>query len=185
MIQENIILNRKKKIFLIVLAIIVAIVLLGVILKPFYCSFARERWKRDAIKQISELVADKKMLDAKIADIEKARGKNSDSLSWWFNDRIILLKSGEWLVYASCDSHESPVLKDHFIAKASDGKWYYTSVHFCKGMLSLMQDFDGQPKDLPLFIKVYRLTVFDGRSSDCLKETSFLPDLSPLEAQTQ
>ena len=94
---------------------------------------------------------------------------------------MILMRSGEWLVYKShCNKAPPHNVMDIFLAKGSDGKWYYTTCHFCLGMLALrmMQEEldDERPSDLAFFAKRYHLREFDGRSDECLKETKTFPD---------
>ena len=81
----------------------------------------------------------------------------------------MLVKNGDWIIYASRCHKQDPRVYDIFIGRASDGKWYYSSYHFCIGMFVLA--FDGQPCDLPAFIKQYHLREFDGESDDALQKT--------------
>jgi hypothetical protein len=59
---------------------------------------------------------------------------------------------------------------DIFIAKGSDGKWYYTDFHFCVRMMVL----NDQPASLAEFKHRYFLAEFDG-VSDAALERSWIP----------
>ena len=92
----------------------------------------------------------------------------------WLSDKIILTGSGEWLVYRShCSKARPHNVKDIFLAKGSDGKWYYSTFHFCVGMVVLRGE--PQPPDLKMFVHEYNLREFDGQSDECLKETKSWP----------
>jgi len=176
----------RKKGCLIVFAATVAFLALAITSFFAYCHIARERWKDQAIAEIAAFTENKVQLASEISTLEKARGasaaSNGNDLSGtgWLSNRMILMKNGEWLAYTSCNAHESPLVRDHFIAKGSDGKWYYTSNHFCKGMLCLLQDIETPPTNLSFFIRAYHLKAFDGKSGECLNETCFSPDYTVL-----
>lgn len=94
----------------------------------------------------------------------------------WLTDKIILTGSGEWLVYMShCSKAKPHNVKDIFLAKGSDGKWYYSTFHFCVGMVGLRGEQETRPPDLKMFVHEYNLHEFDGKSDECLKETKTWP----------
>jgi hypothetical protein len=94
----------------------------------------------------------------------------------WLTDKMILMRSGEWLIYKShCPKEKPRLVKDIFLAKGSDGKWYYSTFHFCVGMVWLRGEQETQPPDLAMFVHEYNLRQFDGRSDECLKETGTFP----------
>jgi len=92
----------------------------------------------------------------------------SDDASW-LSERIIVTRKGEWLAYANSCQKQDGRIPDIFLARGSDGHWYYSTYHFCVGMVVLrMED---QPEDLAAFTKTYFLRTFDGQSDDCLQKT--------------
>lgn len=89
---------------------------------------------------------------------------------------MILMQSGEWLVYKShCNKRPPHYVSDIFLAKGSNGKWFYSTYHFCVGMLVLRMDQDIQPPSLDYFVTEYDLREFDGKSDECLKATRAWP----------
>ena len=100
-------------------------------------------------------------------------GAASLGLPWLSND-LILCADGSWLAYRAECYKRDPKVRDIFIAKASDGKWYYSDYHFCIDMVVL--DPDGQPESLERFRSQYRLREFDGRSDDALRSTRDLEE---------
>lgn len=61
------------------------------------------------------------------------------------------------------------VRKDIFIGHGSDGKWYYSTFHFCVEKCVLQME--PQPDSLAQLVNGYWLVPFDGKSDDCLKIT--------------
>lgn len=87
----------------------------------------------------------------------------------WMNDRVILCADGGWLIYRSQCHKQDPRIHDIFIARASDGRWYYSTFHFCIGAITLRAD--DQPASLQGFIAKYSLVEFDSRSDEALRRT--------------
>lgn len=112
-------------------------------------------------------------------EIEVLTKRTNDSrviAEGWLTDKLILMQSGEWLVYRShCSKAKPHWVKDIFVARGSDGKWYYSTFHFCVGMCALLMDQETQPPNLAMFVHEYNLREFDGRSDECLKETKTWP----------
>ncbi len=137
---------------------------------------ARRQWKEAAIPQIANWADDQIWRAQEIGALTN-RGSDKHVLAeGWLTERMILMVSGEWLVYRSHCSKEAPhVVKDIFLAKQSDGKWYYSTFHFCVGMVALMGEQETQPPTLAMFVHEYNLREFDGQSDECLKETKSWP----------
>ena len=87
----------------------------------------------------------------------------------WMGNGILLLKSGEWIVFRNSCQKEDWRLQDMFIGKASDGNWYYSTYHFCKQMVVL--SFMGQPEDLESFGERCSVRQFDGSDETELVKT--------------
>ncbi len=87
----------------------------------------------------------------------------------WFSEHFIRFKSGEWMVCCSGCSKHDPKAADFWVGKGSDGKWYFSSFHFCVGMIVLMGD--GSPDSLASFVNDYYVHEFGGNPEDALKKT--------------
>jgi hypothetical protein len=87
----------------------------------------------------------------------------------WMDAKAIFNEDGSWLAYRSRCHKQDPKVYDLFIAKASDGRWYYSTYHFCIDAIVL--DMNGRPSSLEDFRKDYSLVEFDGRSDEALKPT--------------
>ena len=151
---------------------------------PRYLAHARQSWKESALPEIRLLADDPRLVAQEIQMLRTVDSPRENIIAApWLSDRMILMGSGEWLVYKSHCSKEPPrQLTDIFLAKGSNGKWYYSTCHFCMGMVVLtMVQHGNPPRDLATFAKVYHLQEFDGSSDECLKATT-LPGLGPDEA---
>ncbi len=137
---------------------------------------ARRHWKKEAIPLIANWADDQGWRAQEIGVLTNRRSDQRVLAEGWLTDRMILMASGEWLVYRSHCSKEAPhLVKDIFLAKGSDGKWYYSTFHFCVGMVALLGEQETQPPNLAMFVHEYNLRQFDGRSDECLKETKSWP----------
>lgn len=150
--------------------------------------YTRHNWKEEAIPKISRLASDKVWISNEINFINGTdAGRGQLMLAkGWLSDNMVLMKNGEWIVYQSHCAKEPPHnVSDICIAKGSNDKWYYTTCHFCIGMIALIglqestveeEGQDERPIDLASFISRYQFKEFDGKSDECLKKTKTFPD---------
>ena len=137
---------------------------------------ARWNWKNGAIPTIAKLAEDRAWREKEIKLVATETNDQRVIASGWLTDNLILMENGEWLVYKSHCSKEKPhAVRDIFLAKGSDGNWYYSTFHFCVGMVGLRLEQETQPTSLAAFAHEYNLRQFDGRSDECLKETATWP----------
>jgi hypothetical protein len=140
---------------------------------------ARKAWKENAIPEITKYADDTAWVDKEVQRCSAQTQNNTPQVIQlnWLTDRMILMKSGEWLVFKShCNKRPPHEVRDIFLAKGSDGKWYYSTFHFCVGMCALLMTHGYEkPVDLAYFIKYCNLVEFDGRSDECLEETYPFP----------
>lgn len=140
---------------------------------------ARKAWKEKAIPEITRRSGDREWVTNEIALLlSQDAGENGRVIAQgWLTDCMILMGNGEWLIYKShCNKFPPHEVKDIFLAIGSDGKWYYSSCHFCVGMVALLMMQREQPPNLAFFAKRYYLYEFDGKSDECLKATKTFPD---------
>jgi hypothetical protein len=132
-------------------------------------SRARRNWARKSIAEIAARVAEPAWPTNEFSRLKPQRTGESSEEASWISDHIILTRKGEWLAYASVCRKEDGRIHDIFLARGSDGRWYYSTYHFCVRMIGLR--IDDQPEDLAGFARTYYLRTFDGRPDDCLKKT--------------
>jgi hypothetical protein len=171
---------KKIKFWLLSFAIWAALIAGAAVFLAHYPDRARRDWKNAALPEINQLANDPKWISTELKLLATTNSHNEHVIvEGWLTDHLILMTDGEWLVYKSHCSKESPhLVRDIFLAKASNGKWYYSTCHFCVGMCVLIMEQDTPPVDLSSFVRRYRLEEFDGVSDKCLQPTQFMPDLN-------
>ena len=132
---------------------------------------SRKEWKTNAIAEISRKVADTNWLAAEQGTLKGKAAKSPLNSECWLSGHLISMANGDWIVYSSKCSKEDRRIHDIFIGRASDGKWYYSTFHFCIGMLVLKMEPEQRPESLAKFVEAHFLRQFDGQSDDCLRKT--------------
>jgi hypothetical protein len=127
----------------------------------------RRAWKDRAVERIARLSEDAYWIEAQV----HAGSAQSPGLAWLRED-IIVMADGRWMVYQATGHKEDRRIDDIFIGRASDGKWYYSTYHFCVDMMALPRgDGEMPPPDLDAFINEFNLVEFDGKSDAALEKT--------------
>lgn len=122
---------------------------------PYHTTERRE-WKDQAVIAIGN-------------DLKDPAHPEKRDAAEWLTKSMIICDDGSWLAYRSQCHKENPKIHDIFIAKASDGRWYYSDFHFCIGAVVL--EMRGQPESLERFKTDYHLAEFDGVSDAALAPT--------------
>jgi len=121
-------------------------------------------WRAAAIREIAQWTSEPAWLSRERARLNPPSGERS-----WMSKHLILFQNGDWVAYSSICHKEDSRYNDFWVGRASDGKWYYTTFHFCVGMMVLWS-FD-QPKDLPSFLSEYSVREFNGDPHEKLAQT--------------
>lgn len=130
---------------------------------------ARVNWKNNAIAEIKQRVQIADFVARHKTRIESAIADRGNPEGAWFTDKLLVMKNGEWMAYAGHCQKRDPKIKDIFIGRGSDGKWYFSTYHFCINLTTLT--IEPQPASLREFIDTYFVREFDGQSDDCLELT--------------
>jgi len=128
----------------------------------------RRSWKQKQIAAIDARLANPEWLTNELRRVSSMDVAEQQEDATWLSDSVIMTRKGEWLAYASICRKEKDHIHDLFVARGSDGRWYYSTYHFCIGMVALRME--EQAEDLAGFAKTYFLREFDGMS-DCLQKT--------------
>lgn len=146
----------------------------------------RRDWKEEAIAVIHHFANDHDWVKTEIAHIASADASRDPAIlaEEWLSNRMILMTNGEWLIYRNHCSKEAfkpgakprRMVNDIFLAKGSNGKWYYSTCHFCVGMMVIVGE--DPPPSIEAFARRYHLREFDGQSDECLQQTEFMPGRS-------
>lgn len=133
---------------------------------------AHRKWASRAITMIQQRSSDQRWLQAEHSRLIAVAARQPHS-GGWVGDELLVMKNGQWMICQNvCTKEEhTPVRRDIFIGFASDGRWYYSTFHFCVGKCVLQME--SQPDSLPVFVAGYWLVPFDGNPENCLEETWF------------
>jgi hypothetical protein len=166
-------LAMRKKLAILAAAICLCAVALGVGIfvggPPRLDSKARKQWKEKTVSELAKQTSDTALVLKEVATV---RSKPTVESEWdgWISDDLILMTNGDWMAYRNICAKEEGRIPDLFIGRGSDGRWYYSTYHFCIGMI-VLKDMVGQPESLAKFRADCFLQEFDGRSDECLKKT--------------
>ncbi len=131
----------------------------------------RKQWKEQSLAALRVQWNDSASLSNELARVRAISRANSEH--GWVGTNLLLMANGEWLAYRNRCWKEPGNLHDIFLARGSDGKWYYSTFHFCVGMIVLRGGFEdaGSHESLADFTRTFALREFDGVSDECLNET--------------
>jgi hypothetical protein len=86
----------------------------------------------------------------------------------WITDSLLLMTNGQTLQYRF--RHGSEFLVPHlFLARDSDGQWWYSSYHFCNGMSMIRGE--AQPGSVSEFARRFWLRQFKPLTDDWTEST--------------
>lgn len=123
--------------------------------------------KNGAIVAITTDLKEPDYLKKRFGEVPTPRGEFDTSGPEWKTADTIVCRDSSWLAYRAQCHKVDPKVHDIFIAKASDGNWYYSDYHFCIDMMMLEE----QPRSLEDFKYRYFLVNFDGVSDKALDPT--------------
>jgi hypothetical protein len=132
-------------------------------------SAARRAWKNDSLAQIAARADDADWRKQEQIRLSNQEVHSLGSSERWLSDQLILMSNGDWLIYTNVCHKQKGHIHDLFLAKGSDGQWYYSTYHFCSGMMVLREE--EQSATRADFVRTYSLRPFDGHSDDCLQQT--------------
>ena len=127
----------------------------------------RAEWKNHALERLAGLTT----VDDEIGrELEQLRAGPTPNVDFgWAHDQVLLMANGEYIVFAFWHSPYRGFVGDLFLGHASDGRWLYSSYHFCNRMAAVRGD--DSPGSIADFEDRYFVREFDGKSEDCLQET--------------
>jgi hypothetical protein len=87
----------------------------------------------------------------------------------WVGEHVLLMTNGECLLCAFRHGFNNGSVEHLFLAHGSDGRWLYSTYHFCHGMAAT--GADDPPGSITEFAMRYSAREFDGKSDVCLQHT--------------
>jgi hypothetical protein len=127
---------------------------------------ARAMWKTATLQRLSGLSFTNEEIKRELEELKAAGG--ADEFRRWTGDQVVLMTNGEYIVYRFWHGANSGFVDHLFLGHCSDGRWLYSTYHFCNHMAGVDAD---PPGSINEFTKTYLAREFDGKSDACLKHT--------------
>jgi hypothetical protein len=157
--------NRKLVIWIAIPVLIVAwIAGCRPVVKHKY-EHARKVWKDDALIQIAKTSMTNEEV---LTEIDQIKHPTPSLNFGWTHDHVLLMTNDQFLVYAFRHGFNNGFVDHLFLARGSDGRWYYSTYHFCNQMAGADAD---PPGSIAEFATKYAAREFDGKSDECLNHT--------------
>jgi hypothetical protein len=128
---------------------------------------ARTSWKATTLPRLSSLSITNEEIRQELEALKAGPTPNMDF--GWAHDHVLLMTNGEYLIYASRHGFNNGLVNHLFLARGSDGRWLYSTYHFCNVMAAVRRD--PPPGSIIEFTKKYSAREFDGKSDECLQKT--------------
>ena len=126
---------------------------------------ARKVWKDEVLLQIAKTsMTDEQVL----TEIDQIKHPSPNLNFGWAHEHVLLMTNGEFLVYAFRHGSNNGFVDHLFLAHGSDGRWLYSTYHFCNHMVGADADSPGSINE---FATKYAAREFDGKSEECLQHT--------------
>lgn len=165
-LQQSGAVNRKLIIWL-AIPVLIVVLIAGCrsVVKHRY-EQARKVWKDEALVQIAKTSMTNEEI---LTEIDQIKHPTPSLNFGWTHDHVLLMTNDQFLVYAFRHGFNNGFVDHLFLAHGSDGRWYYSTYHFCNGMAGVASD--DPPGSIAEFATKYAAREFDGKSDECLKHT--------------
>lgn len=128
----------------------------------------RAHWAMATLPQLSTLSITDSLIREDLQALAQAN-KADPSFDLWTGDHVLLMTNGMYLLYKFRHGDNMGFVPHLFLAHGSDGRWYYSSYHFCSLMATVRGD--DAPGSIEEFAQRYGVNTFDGTSRVCLRVT--------------
>jgi hypothetical protein len=162
------VISRKLVIWLAVPLILVGLVFGGWSALNYKYERVRAEWKTAALVRLAGISPANLEVSQELETLKASRATEKDQE--WVGTRTLLMTNGEYIVYEYRHGRNDYFPPHLFLGRCSDGRWLYSSYHFCNGLLSVRRD--DPPGSIAEFAERYFARAFDGKSDECLKITN-------------
>lgn len=159
--------SRKLIIGISIPAVIVCLLVGGWSFTCYKHQRARAAWKTTTLERLAGLSFTNEDIRGELETLRASRG--AGDRQQWTSERVLVMRNDEFLVFASRHGFNSGFVDHLFLAHGSDGRWYYSTYHFCNNMVGVMSD--DPPGSIAEFARTYSAREFDGKSDVCLQHT--------------
>jgi len=131
----------------------------------------RTQWKTVALSRLASMTLTNQEVISDFVTFSSEEG--GLKAGRWTGHHALMMKNGEYLLYEfrhGANARYLSSLGPHlFLARGSNGRWYYSTYHFCMNMAAVIGE--APPDSVSDFSKKYFAREFDGKSDECLNRT--------------
>jgi hypothetical protein len=127
----------------------------------------RAQWKGPTLERLAGLSITNEEIRRELDELKAGPKPNIDLC--WTDDQVLLMTNGEYIIFAFRHGANNGFVDHLFLGHGSDGRWLYSTYHFCNRMAAVR--VDDPPGSIAEFAKRYSAREFDGKSDECLQHT--------------
>lgn len=159
--------NRLVAVLLSILLVLVGLFVVWREVVRYHFEHQRVEWKTATLPRLAQL----SLANEEIAlELEMLKANRSTgTYPEWTGEQVLLMKNNEYLIFAFRHGFNTGLVDHLFLARGSDGRWLYSTYHFCGSMVGVLGD--EPPSSIAEFAKRYSAREFDGTSDECLQHT--------------
>jgi hypothetical protein len=158
--------SRKLIIGISVPAMLVALIFGWVFFTRYKYESERAAWKTKTLEQLASLSITNQNI---VQQLEPLGLRGAGEHDAWIGEHVLLMKNHEYLIFAFRHGFNNGFVDHLFLARGSDGHWYYSTYHFCNEMAGI--GIADPPSSIAEFASLYAVREFDGKSDVCLQHT--------------
>jgi hypothetical protein len=103
-------------------------------------------------------------------EIEKLSvGPDDRNNARWAGEHVLVMTNGDYIMFVSRHGRNNGFVDHLFLGHASDGRWLYSTYHFCNSMAAILGEHP--PGSIDEFERRFSVREFDGKSDECLRRT--------------
>jgi len=170
---------KKTKLILGVLSGLVIAAVIAWQIMSYVWNRQHDQWMERSVQELRALSTETNWIAGKIESLCAFPNQQDDLGRHFISPDLILMANGEWIVYRAATHKQGTQFPELFVGYASDGRWYYSTYHFCRQMMVL--GCDGKPSSLSEFRTKYCLVPYSEEPYHELKAT--WPQNSPEKDQ--
>ncbi len=127
----------------------------------------RAAWKVVALERLAALSITNAEILRELEELRANLQAGNDAR--WAHERVLLMKDGDYIIFANRHGANNGFVDHLFLGHSSDGRWLYSTYHFCNSMAAVL--IDNPPASIAEFERRYAVREFDGKSDLCLQHT--------------
>jgi len=151
---------------LIGLGVFLSLLVLFVVYQYWMLQRVRAKWMETDLPKLAILTTNDPVIQR---DLNYIFNPTPNVNFGWTGEHVLMMTNEEYLIYEFRHGYNIGTLDHLFLAHGSNGRWYYSTYHFCSQMAGVRGD--DPPGSIAEFTNRYSVREFDGKSKVCLSHT--------------